>query len=306
MKVANDITQLVGNTPLVKINKLLGNENFVTAKLEFFNPSSSIKDRAALEMINDAELKGLLKKGSTVIEATSGNTGISLAYIAAARNYKLILVMPEAMSIERKRLLKYLGAKLELTPAHLGMKGSIERANALHAELKGSFLVRQFDNPANVQAHVKTTAVELMRDLDNKIDFVFVTSGTGGTVTGVGKTLKANIPSVKIIAIEPESSSVLSGGAPGPHMIQGIGPGFVPSIMDVSVLDAVVPVSNDDAFEYAKLLAREEGIIAGISCGATVIGAKKYIEKNKIKGKNIVLIFMDSGERYTSIDRLMG
>jgi cysteine synthase A len=306
MKVANDITELVGNTPLVKINKLLGNDNNVTAKLEFFNPSSSIKDRAALEMINDAERKGLLKKGGTIIEATSGNTGISLAYIAAARSYKIILVMPEAMSIERKRLLKYLGATLELTPAHLGMKGSIERANELHSSLKGSFLVKQFDNPANVQAHVKTTAVELIRDLDGKIDFVFVTSGTGGTVTGVGKALKEKIPSVKIIAIEPESSSVLSGGQPGPHMIQGIGPGFIPSIMDVKILDGIVPVSNDDAFEFSKLLAREEGIIAGISCGATVAGAKKYIEKNNIKGKNIVLIFMDSGERYTSIDRLMG
>lgn len=306
MKIANDITELVGNTPLVKINKILGNDNNVTAKLEFFNPSSSIKDRAALEMINDAERKGLLKKGGTIIEATSGNTGISLAYIAAARSYKIILVMPEAMSIERKRLLKYLGATLELTPAHLGMKGSIERANELHNSLKESFLVKQFDNPANVQAHVKTTAVELIRDLDGKIDFVFVTAGTGGTVTGVGKTLKEKIPGVKIIAIEPESSSVLSGGQPGPHMIQGIGPGFVPSIMDVKVLDGIVPVSNDDAFEYSKLLAREEGIIAGISCGATVVGAKKYIEKNKIKGKNIVLIFMDSGERYTSIDRLMG
>jgi len=306
MKVANDITELVGNTPLVKINKILGGDNSVTAKLEFFNPSSSIKDRAALEMINDAERKGILKKGGTIIEATSGNTGISLAYIAAARSYKIILVMPEAMSIERKRLLKYLGATLELTPAHLGMKGSIERANELHKSLKDSFLVKQFDNPANVQAHVQTTAVELIRDLDGKIDYVFVTAGTGGTVTGVGKTLKEKIPGVKIIAIEPESSSVLSGGQPGPHMIQGIGPGFVPAIMDTKVLDGIVPVSNDDAFEYSKLLAREEGIIAGISCGATVVGAKKYIEKNKIKGKNIVLIFMDSGERYTSIDRLMG
>lgn len=306
MRIANDITELIGKTPLVRINKIFGHSNFVSAKLESFNPSSSIKDRAALEMINEAEKQGILKKNGVIIEATSGNTGISLAYIAAARDYKLILVMPEAMSIERKRLLKYLGAQLELTSAHLGMRGSIERANELAKQTPGSFLVKQFDNPANVQAHVQTTAIELIEDTDGKIDYVFVSVGTGGTITGIGQVLKEKVPNAKIIAIEPEGSAVLSGGVPGPHMIQGIGAGFVPSIMNTDILDGVVPVSNDESFEYSKLLAHKEGIIAGISCGATVAGAKKFIEKNNIQNKNIILLFMDSGERYTSIDRLMG
>ncbi|PCJ60918.1 MAG: cysteine synthase A [Planctomycetota bacterium] len=305
MKIAKDITELVGKTPLVQINKVMGDDNFTVAKLEFFNPTSSVKDRAALEMVNEAERSGALKKGSTIIEATSGNTGISLAFIAAAREYKLVLVMPEAMSIERKRLLKYLGAHLELTSAHLGMKGSIDRANVLAGEIENSFLVKQFDNPANVEAHVKTTARELIEDTDKNIDYVFVATGTGGTVTGIAKVLKKELKDVKIIAIEPEGSAVLGGGNAGPHMIQGIGPGFIPSIMDVSLLDGIVSVGNEESYEYSKALAKEEGLIAGISCGATVAGAKKYIAENNIKNKNIVLIFMDSGERYTSIDRLM-
>lgn len=306
MRIAEDITKLIGRTPLVRLNRVIdAGSNLISAKLEFFNPCSSIKDRPALGMINEAEKQGLLKSGATIIEATSGNTGIGLAFIAAARGYPLIIVMPESMSIERKNLLKLFGVQVELTPARHGMKGSIERAREIKKKIKGSFLVNQFDNPANPAIHEATTAEEIWADTDGKVDIVICGVGTGGTLTGVGRKLKALKASIKMIAVEPASSAVLSGDACGAHSIQGIGAGFIPSILK-KYIDAIVKVTNEDAFSFARDLIRSEGILAGLSSGAVAAGAAQYLKTNpQIQSSNIVLIFPDSGERYLSLSGFM-
>jgi cysteine synthase A len=307
VRIAEDITKLIGHTPLVRLKKVIdAGSNLLSAKLEFFNPCSSIKDRPALGMINEAEKQGLLKPGATIIEATSGNTGIGLAFIAAARGYPLIIVMPESMSIERKNLLKLFGVQVELTPARHGMKGSIERAREIKKKIKGSFLVSQFDNPANPAIHEVTTAEEIWADTDGKVDIVICGVGTGGTITGVGRKLKARKASIKMIAVEPASSAVLSGDACGAHSIQGIGAGFIPSILEKKYIDAIVKVTNEDAFSFARELIRSEGILAGLSSGAAAAGAAQYLKANpETKSSNIVLIFPDSGERYLSLSGFM-
>jgi len=303
VRIAEDITKLIGHTPSVRLNRVLNTgSNLVSAKLEFFNPCASIKDRPALGMINDAEKQGVLKSGGTIIEATSGNTGIGLAFIAAARGYPIIIVMPESMSTERKNLLKLFGVQVELTPARHGMKGAIERAREIKKKIKGSFLVNQFDNPANPAVHEATTAEEIWEDTDGKVDIVLCGVGTGGTITGVGRKLKAYKASIKMIAVEPASSAVLSGDACGAHSIQGIGAGFVPSILEKKYIDAIVKVTNEDAFRFARELTRLEGILAGLSSGAVTAGANQYLKAHpEVQSSNIVLIFPDSGERYLSL-----
>jgi cysteine synthase A len=275
------------------------------AKLEQYNPCASVKDRPAFSMIDDAEKRGLLKPGATIIEATSGNTGIGLAFIAATRDYKLVIVMPESMSSERKRLLELFGATVELTQDDFGMKGSIDKALEIHKRTKGSFLVGQFDNPANVQVHEQTTAEEILRDTDGKIDVLIAGIGTGGTITGVGKRLIKHNPDLKIIGVEPDSSAVLSGQEPGPHSIQGIGAGFVPNILDASLLNEIIQVKDDEAVFWARKIIREEGVLAGLSSGAVACACDKYIQKSKVTSANIVLIFPDTGERYLSFSGFM-
>ncbi len=305
MKIHNDITKVIGHTPLVRLTRIIdAGTNTVAAKLEQFNPGASVKDRAALSMIEDAEMTGKLKEGGTIIEATSGNTGIALAFIAAARGYKTIIVMPESMSLERQRLLAAFGAKLELTPAHLGMKGSIDRAQALAKEIQGSFLVGQFDNPANPRIHERTTAEEILEDTDGKVDVFIAGVGTGGTITGVGRRLKKHNHKIKIIAVEPAASSVLSGGRCGPHMIQGIGPGFVPSVFEKNIIDEIITVGDQEAYEWTRKIIYQEGILAGISSGAAACGVEKYIRKNKPAGQLIVTVFPDTAERYLSVPML--
>ena len=303
MRVAEDITKLIGSTPLVRLNRVIdAGSNLIAAKLEFFNPCASVKDRPAIGMIEDAERRGQLKPGSTIIEATSGNTGIALAFIAAARGYPLIITMPESMSVERQNLLKLFGAAVELTPARLGMKGAIQRANEIKRKIKGSFLVNQFENPANPAIHESTTAEEIWTDTDGKVDIVVCGVGTGGTLTGVGKKLKNKKQSIRMIAVEPASSPVLSGGGCGAHSIQGIGAGFVPSILDRKFLDAVVKVTNEEAFSSARELVRREGILAGLSSGAVLAGAAQYLKAHpEVQSSCIVLVFPDSGERYLSL-----
>lgn len=303
MRVAEDITRLIGHTPLVRLNKIMDpGSNFITAKLEQFNPCASVKDRPAIGMIEDAERRGLLKAGTTIIEATSGNTGIALAFIAAARGYPLIVTMPESMSVERRNLLKLFGVKIELTPAHLGMKGAIERAHEIKRKIAGSFLVSQFDNPANPAVHEETTAEEIWADTDGGVDIVVCGVGTGGTLTGVGRSLKKRKNSLKMIAVEPASSAVLSGGSCGAHAIQGLGAGFVPSVLDRQCIDAIVKVTNEDAFHWARELTRREGILAGLSSGAVLAGTMQYLKKHpEIQSSFLVLIFPDSGERYVSL-----
>lgn len=302
MKYAQDITQLVGNTPLVRLNNVIeAGSNLMLAKLEQFNPCGSVKDRPALSMIEDAEKHGRLKQGGTIIEATSGNTGIALAFIAAARGYRLIVVMPDSMSFERQKLFILFGARVELTQAHLGMQGAIDRAERLRDETPGSIIVGQFDNPANPQAHECTTAQEILDDTDGKVDVVVAGVGTGGTITGVARRLKKEKPSVMMVAVEPSGSSVLSGDAPGPHMIQGIGAGFVPSIMDMSLVDQTVKVSDAEAFLWVRNVIRTEGILVGISSGAALCGADKYLRSGKLEDKVVVVIFPDTGERYLSV-----
>jgi len=307
VRIAEDITKLIGHTPLVRLNRVIdAGSNLISAKLEFFNPCSSIKDRPALGMINEAEKQGLLKPGATIVEATSGNTGIGLAFIAAARGYRIIIVMPESMSIERKNLLKLFGVQVELTPARHGMKGSIERAVEIKKKIKGSFLISQFDNPANPAIHEATTAEEIWADTDGKVDIVICGVGTGGTLTGVGRKLKALKASIKMIAVEPASSAVLSGDTCGAHSIQGIGAGFIPSILEKKYIDAIVKVTNEDAFSFARELIRSEGILAGLSSGAVAAGTVQYLKANpEIQSSNIVLIFPDSGERYLSLSGFM-
>jgi cysteine synthase A len=304
MKYANDITELVGRTPLVRLNKVVkSGKNLVLAKLEQFNPCASVKDRAAIGMIDAAEKRGQIKPGSVLIEATSGNTGIALAFIAAVRNYKLIVTMPDSMSKERRDLLHIFGARVELTPARKGMQGAVNRALALKKKIKGSFLVKQFDNPANPRIHEMTTAQEIIYDTGGKVDVVISGVGTGGTLTGVGRVLKKHNPGVKIIAVEPSGSAVLSGGRANPHEIQGIGAGFIPGVMDTSLVDEIIKVTDQEAYSAAKEMIQREGILAGISSGAVVAAVRKYLRKQKPKLETIILIFPDNGERYLGVAR---
>jgi len=302
-RIYGSITETIGDTPIVRLDRLAkakGVHANLLAKLEFFNPISSVKDRIGVNMIDALEADGLIKEGTTLIEPTSGNTGIALAFVAAARGYRLILVMPESMSVERRKMLALLGAELELTPAPLGMKGAIAKAEELKASIPNSIIPQQFKNPANPDIHRRTTAEEIWNDLNGQVDIFVSGVGTGGTITGVGQVLKARRPSVHIVAVEPEDSPVLSGGAPGPHKIQGIGAGFVPDILDRSVIDEVLQVGNQTAFDTARLLARIEGIPTGISSGAAVAAALEIAARPESKGKNIVIIIASFAERYLS------
>jgi len=304
IKIANDITELIGNTPLVRLNKVTeGCAAEVVAKLEFYNPMSSVKDRIGLAMIEAAEKAGKLKKGKTIIlEPTSGNTGIALAFVAAVKGYKITLTMPETMSLERRALLKALGANLVLTPGPEGMRGAIKKANELAESDSNYFIPQQFQNPANPEVHRKTTAEEIWNDTDGKVDFLISGIGTGGTITGVSEVIKKRKPSFKAIAVEPKGSPVLSGGAPGPHKIQGIGAGFVPDILNTKIIDEIIQVDNDEAMAHAKRLMREEGIVVGISSGAALAAALQVARRKENKGKMVVVILPDTGERYLSTD----
>ncbi len=300
MKIADNILELVGKTPLVRVNALNGTKATILAKLEFFNPSGSVKDRAAKAMIEDAEAKGLLKKGGLIIEPTSGNTGIGLAVAAAVKGYRLILTMPETMSVERRKLLSSLGAELVLTEGAKGMTGAIEKALELRELNPGSFIPQQFENFANAEIHRRTTGVEIWEDTDGRVDIVVAGVGTGGTISGIGQALKERNPAVKIFGVEPATSAVLSGGKPGAHKIQGIGAGFVPKIYDANVVDGVIPVRDEDAGTVARRLAKEEGIHTGISAGAAMFAALTLAEKPENAGKVIVVVIPDTGTRYLS------
>lgn len=300
---ANNILATIGNTPHVRLNRLFGNDHEVWMKMEKNNPGASIKDRIALAMIEDAESKGLLNKDSVIIEPTSGNTGIGLALVAAVKGYKIILVMPESMSIERRRLMSLYGAEFVLTPREKGMKGAIEKANELAAETKNSWVPQQFDNPANTDIHRKTTALEILNDFPEGLDYIITGVGTGGHITGVAEILKPKFPHLKVFAVEPELSPVLSGGSPSPHPLQGIGAGFVPSILNTKILDGIIQVSKDDAFTYAQRSAKEEGIFIGVSSGASLAAVAKKLPEIP-KGSKILTFNYDTGERYLSIEGL--
>jgi cysteine synthase A len=300
MKIASAITELIGNTPLVRIGKLNRTKAEIAAKLEFFNPLSSIKDRIGVAMIEDAERKGILTKDSVIIEPTSGNTGIALAFVAAAKGYRLILTMPETFSIERRKILKAFGAELVLTEGAKGMKGAVAKAEELSHQIPNAFVPQQFKNPANPEIHRRTTAEEIWRDTDGKVDVFIGGVGTGGTITGVGEVLKKRKKNVQVIAVEPEKSPVLSGGQPGPHKIQGIGAGFVPDILNRSVIDEVIKVKEEDAGLTARALAKSEGIFGGISSGAALWAALQVAGRSEHHGKMIVVILPDTGERYLS------
>ncbi len=305
MKIARSIAELVGNTPLVKINRLGKDlDAAIIAKLESFNPCSSVKDRIAVSMIEDAEKRGLINNDTVIVEPTSGNTGVGLAFVCAARGYSLLLTMPETMSIERRKLLQLFGAEIVLTPGDKGMTGAIKEAEEIIAKTKNSFMPQQFKNPANPEVHRRTTAEEIWRDTDGKVDVLVAGVGTGGTITGVAQVLKQKKPGLKAVAVEPEGSSVLSGGQPGPHMIQGIGAGFVPDVLEVQLIDQIVKVKNEDALKTARRLAEEEGILAGISSGAALWAALNIARQESYKQKMIVVILPDTGERYLSVDFL--
>lgn len=301
MKIYDDITKTIGNTPLVRLNRVTkGLDATLLAKLEFFNPLSSVKDRIGVAMIEAAEKQGLLNKNTTVIEPTSGNTGIALAFVCAAKGYRLVLTMPETMSMERRTLLGLMGAELVLTPGPEGMKGAVRKAEELVAQTPNSYMPQQFKNPANPEIHRKTTAEEIWKDTDGKADILIAGVGTGGTLTGVGEVIKPRKPSFKCIAVEPENSPVISGGKPGPHKIQGIGAGFIPDNLNTKMVDDVVKVSNDNAFVMARRLACEEGILGGISSGAAVWAGVEVAKRPESKGKMIVVIIPSCGERYLS------
>ena len=302
-KIYNGALELVGNTPLVEVKNIeeeLGLEARILVKLEYFNPAGSVKDRIAKAMIEDAEEKGLLKEGSVIIEPTSGNTGIGLASIAAVKGYRIILTMPETMSVERRNILKAYGAEIVLTEGAKGMKGAIEKADELAKEIPGNYIPGQFVNPANPEVHRKTTGPEIWKDTDGEVDLFIAGVGTGGTLTGVGEYLKSQNPDVKIVALEPASSPVLSTGKGGPHKIQGIGAGFVPDVLNTTVYDEIFTVENDDAFATGKLLAKKEGILVGISSGAALYGAIELAKRPENKGKTIVALLPDTGDRYYS------
>ena len=300
-KIYDDITRTIGNTPLVRLNRITkGSVAQIVAKLEFFNPLSSVKDRIGVSMIEAGERDGSLKKDTVLIEPTSGNTGIALAFVAAAKGYRLILTMPETMSIERRNLLQMLGAELVLTPGPEGMPGAIRKAEELVKETPNALMLQQFKNFANPEIHRKTTAEEIWRDTDGKVDMLVAGIGTGGTITGVAEVIKPRRPEFKAIAVEPKDSPVLSGGKPGPHKIQGIGAGFVPDVLNTKIIDEIIQVTNDDAFETARRLAREEGILCGISSGAAMWAALEVAKRSENEGKLIVVILPDTGERYLS------
>lgn len=304
-KIANSLTELIGNTPLLKLEKFSASEKMetpVVAKLEYFNPAGSVKDRVAYGMIIDAEKKGVLKPGGTIIEPTSGNTGVGIAFVAASRGYKAIFTMPDTMSIERRRILEALGAQLVLTPGAEGMVGAVKKAEELKEEIPGAIILQQFSNPANPAYHVATTAEEIWRDTDGKVDIFVAGVGTGGTVSGTGRGLKAHNPNVKVVAVEPSASPILSGGKPGPHKIQGIGANFIPDNFDADIVDQVITVQNDDAFLTSRKLAKHEGLLVGISSGAAVWAAQQLANLPENKGKVIVALLPDTGERYLSTD----
>ncbi len=301
MNVAENILQLIGNTPLVELKKMEKETNArIFAKLEFFNPMGSVKDRIALSMIEDAERRGILRKGMCIVEPTSGNTGIGIAMVCAVKGYRAVIVMPENMSLERRKILKALGAEIILTPAEEGMMGAIKRAEEIVNKNKNCIMLQQFKNPANPEIHRRTTAMEIWRDMEGRVDVFVAGVGSGGTITGIGEVLKKFKEDVKVVAIEPEKSAVLSGGKPGKHGIQGIGAGFVPDVLNMDVVDEVIKVSDEDAAKMMFCLAREEGIFAGISAGAAVYGAMEIAKREESKGKNIVIILPDTGERYLS------
>lgn len=299
--IADDLTELIGGTPLVKLGRFANSlPGELVGKLEGFNPGSSVKDRIGLAMIVDAEADGRLKPGGTIVEPTSGNTGIALAWVAAVKGYRLILTMPETMSIERRKMLTALGAEIVLTPGFEGMQGAIAQASRLVDEIPGAVMPGQFDNPANPEIHRRTTALEILQDTEGKLDWFVAGVGTGGTITGVGSVLKAKLPNVRIVAVEPESSPVLSQGRGGPHMIQGIGAGFVPDIYDAEVVDDIMTVSNDEAMATARALARTEGLVVGISAGAAAFAGRQIAASSEAEGKRVVVVLPDTGERYLS------
>jgi cysteine synthase len=302
-RIAKHLTDLIGNTPLLELsnfNKNNGTLATIIAKLEYFNPGGSVKDRIGYAMIKDAEEKGLINKNTIIIEPTSGNTGIALAFVTASKGYRLILTMPETMSIERRNLLKALGAELVLTPGSEGMKGAIRKAEELKLTSNNAFIPQQFNNPANPEIHRKTTAEEIWRDTDGQVDIIVGGVGTGGTITGVGEVLKSRKPSIKVVAVEPTDSPVLSGGVPGPHKIQGIGAGFVPQVFNGSIVDEIIQVKNEEAFLTSRELAKSEGLLIGISSGAATFAALKLSLRSENAGKKIVVVLPDTGERYLS------
>jgi cysteine synthase len=300
---ANSILDTIGNTPHVKINRLFNQDVSVWIKLEYFNPASSIKDRIAFSMVNDAEQNGLLKPHSVIIEPTSGNTGIGLAMVAAVKGYKIILVMPESMSLERRKIMTAFGAELDLTPREKGMKGAIERARQLSSEIPDSWIPMQFDNPANTDIHRKTTAMEILRDFPEGLDYLITGVGTGGHITGCAEILKKEFPDLKIFAVEPELSPVLSGGEPGPHPLQGLGAGFIPSILRTELLDGIIKVSKEDAYSFAQRAAKEEGLFVGVSSGAALAAVNLKL-KDIPKGATVLTFSYDTGERYLTTDGL--
>ncbi len=303
-KIYNSAAELVGNTPLLRLNNIereLGLKAKIVAKVESFNPAGSVKDRVALNMLDEALLEGKLNSDTVIIEATSGNTGIGLASVCAARGYRLIIVMPDTMSVERRMLLELLGAELVLTDGSLGMSGAIQKAESLHKEYKNSIIAGQFVNPANPDAHYKTTGPEIYRDTDGEIDYFVAGIGTGGTISGVGKYLKEKKANIKVVGVEPKDSAVLTGGQPGPHKLQGIGAGFVPEVLDTKIYDEILPVSNEDAYAMAKLLGKREGILCGISAGAALYAATELGKREDIADKTIVVLLPDTGDRYLSV-----